>query len=162
MIYGTTELSFRKTAILINRNRYQEDGDGTPYRTLQDATEFEGAQILDFLKEKSDRIFDKHGFNSEGLYNGDGYIIDPQVSPAWIPTDQVIEQINELQSPFNDSDILFINTLNSPIWEFTFFNSFEISELFILYIESPTRHNTKHSGITFNVAITLQNIIFFH
>ncbi len=106
MIYGAIDLSFRKTAVLINRNRYQQDGDGTPYRTLQEATELEGTQILDFLKEKSNRIFDKHGFNSEGLYNGNGYIIDPQVSPAWIPTDQVIEQINELQSPFNDSDIL--------------------------------------------------------
>jgi hypothetical protein len=64
MIYGDTEESYRKTARLINRFRYQEQG-GTPYRTLQENTEKEGAKVLDYMEEKSKLILKKNGFTED-------------------------------------------------------------------------------------------------
>lgn len=69
MIYGDTEESYRKTARLINRFRYQEQG-GTPYRTLQENTEKEGAKVLDYMEEKSKLILKKNGFTEDGIYEG--------------------------------------------------------------------------------------------
>lgn len=69
MIYGDTEQSYRKTADLINRIRHQECG-GTPYRTLQDNTEKEGAAIIDYFEKKSKRILKENGFSEDGIYNG--------------------------------------------------------------------------------------------
>jgi hypothetical protein len=105
MIFGITKLSYRKATELINRIRYQQDGDGTPCRTLQEATEREGAQFLCFLKEKSDRILKKHDFNSKGYYNGDRYL-DPQTLTAEFPKEQMIKQIKNLQPPFDASDVM--------------------------------------------------------
>jgi len=51
LIYGVAELSFRKTADLINRTRYQKE-NGTPYRTIRDITNSEGAKIQKILDEK--------------------------------------------------------------------------------------------------------------
>jgi len=69
MIYGDTEKSYRKTAKLINRIRYQEQG-GTPYRTLQENTEKEGSNLIDYVREKTRRILKKKGFSEDGLYLG--------------------------------------------------------------------------------------------
>ena len=69
MTYGDTEQSYRKTAELINRIRYQKQG-GTPYRTLQENTEKEGSNVIDYLGEKTRRILEKHGFGEDGVYNG--------------------------------------------------------------------------------------------
>jgi hypothetical protein len=69
MIYGDTEQSYRKTAEFINRIRYQIQG-GTPYRTLQENTEKEGSNVIDYLEEKTKRILEKHGFGADGVYNG--------------------------------------------------------------------------------------------
>ena len=63
-IYGDTDLSFRKTAALINRWRWQLQG-GTPYRTLQDCTEKEGMALLDFMGEKTKSILAKNEFTDE-------------------------------------------------------------------------------------------------
>jgi len=70
IIYGNTEESFRKTDALINRIRYQEKG-GTPYKTLQENTENEGAELIDFIEEKTDRILEDNGFAEDGVYCGD-------------------------------------------------------------------------------------------
>jgi len=51
MIPGDVENSYRKTTKLINYVRYQQT-DGTPYRTLQDNTEKEGARVIDYLEKK--------------------------------------------------------------------------------------------------------------
>lgn len=64
-IYGTTEASFRKTSQLINRIRRQE-GEGTPSRTLNDHVENEGKQLQEYLEEKTQSIFEEHGFTPEG------------------------------------------------------------------------------------------------
>ncbi len=70
IIYGDTEQSFRKTGALINRIRHQEEG-GTPYRTLQDNTEKEGAELIDFLEVKTAQILKENDFTEDGVYCGD-------------------------------------------------------------------------------------------
>ena len=70
MIYGDTEASYRKTAKLINRVRWQEEG-GTPYRSLQENTEWEGCRVIDYMEEKSKRILKKKGFSEDGKYLDD-------------------------------------------------------------------------------------------
>jgi len=64
LIYGTTEISFRKSAALINRIRYQENG-GTPYSTLNDITETEGSEIQNHLNNKSLTIIESNHFINE-------------------------------------------------------------------------------------------------
>jgi hypothetical protein len=70
MIYGDTEKSYRKTTLLINRLRHQEK-EGTPFRTLQENTEKEGAALLDHIEEKSKSILLENGFTEDGMHNGD-------------------------------------------------------------------------------------------
>jgi hypothetical protein len=65
LIYGKTEESFRKTAALINRVRHQEEG-GTPSRTIQANTDYEGSKIQDYLEERSRSIFQENGFTQAG------------------------------------------------------------------------------------------------
>ena len=65
LIYGVTEESFRKMAILINRIRHQVS-DGTPHRTLHDATEVEGRNIESHLHDKIQGILNEHGFDEAG------------------------------------------------------------------------------------------------
>jgi len=69
MIYGDTENSYRKTAELINRIRYQEQG-GTPYRTLQENTEKEGSNLIDYIEKKTRLILKDNGFDEDGIYRG--------------------------------------------------------------------------------------------
>ena len=135
MIFGTTQLSYRKTTELINRVRYQQDGDGTPCRTLQEATEREGAQFLCFLKEKSERILEKHNFNSNGHYNGDKYL-DPQTLTLGVPTNQVIKQIKYLQPPFDELDVIN-NSVN--------FESQENTVNITIDDVTPKRQNSKRT-----------------
>ena len=70
IIYGDTELSFRKTGEQINRIRHQEVG-GTPYKTLQENTEKEGTELIDFLEVKTARILVENGFAKDSVYCGD-------------------------------------------------------------------------------------------
>ncbi len=62
LIYGVSELSFRKTADLINKIRYQKE-NGTPYRTIRDITNSEGAKIQKIIDEKSKKIIKDNGLN---------------------------------------------------------------------------------------------------
>jgi len=64
LIYGVSELSFRKTADLINKIRYQKE-NGTPYRTIRDITNSEGAKIQKTLDKKSKKIIKDNGLNHE-------------------------------------------------------------------------------------------------
>jgi len=70
MIDGDIEKSFRKTVASINRTRRQEVG-GTPYRTLRDNTEREGAELIDFIEMKTNLILTKNSFTKDGEYCGD-------------------------------------------------------------------------------------------
>jgi hypothetical protein len=69
LIYGDTKESYRKTTRLINRIRHQEQ-DGTPSRTLHEATEREGTALLEHITRKSEQILSQHGFKEIGIYHG--------------------------------------------------------------------------------------------
>lgn len=70
MIYGDTEQSYRKTTELINRIRFQMQGDGTPSRTLQENTEKEGSNLIDYIEQQTKRIMTKNDFSEDGDYLG--------------------------------------------------------------------------------------------
>ncbi len=104
MIYGDTEKSFRSTTRLLNRIRYQERG-GTPYRTLQENTEKEGAEILDFLSEKTKRTFFETGFSEDGQYLGssDAY---RDIKPMKLPEDVIAKAAEKHVEKFSLEEIL--------------------------------------------------------
>ena len=65
LIYGDTENSYQKTARLINRIRYQDQG-GTPSRTLHDCTEKEGREALRYIDQRARCILKENGFKEDG------------------------------------------------------------------------------------------------
>ena len=87
LIYGDTDKSYRKTALLINRIRYQKK-DGTPSRTLHEVTEREGAALLEYITGKSGQILSDHGFEKTGIYQGDNPKYT-QLSPVFLPQSEV-------------------------------------------------------------------------
>ncbi len=107
MIYGDTEKSYRKTVKMINRFRYQEEG-GTPHRTLQENTEKEGAKLIDYVEEKTKRIFKKHGFTEEGVFHGNKAAYANQ--PVTLSKDKITEAAEKCL----DSD-MYDEILNNPV-----------------------------------------------
>jgi len=103
-IYGDTNESFRKTAELINRFRYQQQ-DGTPSRTLQESTEREGQQILDYVKDQSNRILQLNDFSEDGAYQGSS-IEYGQVEPVWLPAADIIKAANQCSDDFDKAQLL--------------------------------------------------------
>ena len=87
LIYGDTEKSYRRTARLINRIRYQEK-DGTPSRTLHEVTEREGTALLAHITGKAEQILSDHGFEETGMYRGENpeYI---QSDPVFLPRPEI-------------------------------------------------------------------------
>lgn len=107
-IYGDTNQSFRKTAELINQCR-QQPRDGTPSRTLQETTEREGQQILDYVKDKSNRILQQNGFSEDGQYQGD--IIEYcQAQPVLLPSADIIKAANQCSDDFDKAQLF-----NNPV-----------------------------------------------
>jgi len=103
-IYGDTNESFRKTADLINRSRQQQQ-DGTPSRTLQESTEREGQQILDYVKDQSNRILEQNGFSEDGQYqaNSTEYC---QAEPVLLPSADIIKAANQCSDDFDKAQLL--------------------------------------------------------
>ena len=103
-IYGDTNESFRKTEELINRFRYQQQ-DGTPSRTLQETTEREGQQILDYVKDQSNRILQLNGFSEDGAYQGNRtqYF---QAEPVLLPSADIIKAANQCSNDFDKAQLL--------------------------------------------------------
>jgi hypothetical protein len=62
MVYGSLEQSYRKTALLINRVRYQTSG-GTPSRTLQEQTEDEGERFQRQVESRAEEILQRHNLS---------------------------------------------------------------------------------------------------
>ncbi len=87
LIYGDTEKSYRKTARLINRIRYQKK-DGTPSRTLHEVTEREGTALLDHITGKSQQILSDHDFEETGIYRGENPEYT-QLVPVFLDQDEV-------------------------------------------------------------------------
>ena len=108
MIYGDTEGSYRKTANLINRIRYQEQG-GTPYRTLQENTEKEGADIIDYVEAKANRILKRNGFSEDGIYRGRNPAY-PRNQPATLPEEKIVKAAEECIA-----DDMRDGALNNPV-----------------------------------------------
>jgi hypothetical protein len=92
MVFGSTESSYRKTSNLLNRIRHQQEG-GTPSRTLRENTEREGWRIQEHMKEKTATILRSHGFDENGVPEGDR---DPSDSspPETLPAEAVEKVIN--------------------------------------------------------------------
>jgi hypothetical protein len=107
-IYGDTNESYRKTADLINRIRHQQK-DGTPSRTLQESTEREGQQILDYVKDRSSRVLELNGFSEDGAYHGDSAEYC-QAEPVWLPSAGMIKAANQCSDDFDKAQLL-----NNPV-----------------------------------------------
>ncbi len=103
-IYGDTNESFRKTAKLINRSRHQQQ-DGTPSRTLQESTEREGQQILDYVKDQSNRILELNGFSEDGAYQGNSTEYC-QAEPVLLPSADIIKAANQCSDDFDKAQLL--------------------------------------------------------
>ena len=103
-IYGDTNQSFRKTAKLINRFRRQQQ-DGTPSRTLQESTEREGQQILDHVKDQSNRILQLNGFSEDGVYQGN-HTEYGQAEAVLLPTADIIKAANQCSDDFDKAQLL--------------------------------------------------------
>ncbi len=88
MLYGDTENSYRRTSRLINRIRFQEQG-GTPYRTLQENTEKEGSNLIDYIEEKTKRILKENGFSEDSVSRGNSVAYANQ--PMTISREKITE-----------------------------------------------------------------------
>lgn len=103
MIYGDIEKSYRKTANLINRIRYQEER-GTPYRTLRENTEKEGFNLIEYVEEKTKRILIENGFTEDGLCKGDNDAYANQ--PVTISRERITEAAKKcLDSEIGDETL---------------------------------------------------------
>lgn len=83
LIYGAAQRSYRQTIKVFNRSRYQEVG-GTPLNTLCDVTQVEGLKVLDFLTRKTESIFKKYRFNSDGVPESDCTVIKQIPDAAYL------------------------------------------------------------------------------
>ena len=64
LIYGMVDLSYNRTARLINRIRYVDAK--TPARTLQENVESEGEALLTRTKDKCAEVLETHAFTAQG------------------------------------------------------------------------------------------------
>lgn len=109
-IQGDTELSYQKTASLINRIRHQEQG-GTPSRTLHECTEKEGEDALSYIKTRACDILVENGFSEDGTCED----IKPEYNneqPVTITKEQVMSAIDKCRQ---DKDISVEAILSNPV-----------------------------------------------
>ena len=66
-MHGDTEKSFEKTRAMLNRIRHEDDGAGTPVRTLHEGSVKEGLAIQRYLKNLSVDILSQHDFTNTGV-----------------------------------------------------------------------------------------------
>jgi len=84
-----TEESFRKTTALINLIRHQEE-NGTPHRTLHDATEVEGRNIESHIHEKIQGILNEYSFDEAGKPENLEVINFSKNSPTVTDEDRIV------------------------------------------------------------------------
>jgi len=92
LIYGDTKESYRKTTRLINRIRHQEQ-DGTPSRTLHEATEREGTALLEHITRKSEQILSRHGFEETGISHEENPE-DTQSVPVFLDQEKIDDAVS--------------------------------------------------------------------
>ena len=110
LIQGDTELSYQKTASLINRIRHQEQG-GTPSRTLHECTEKEGEDALSYINTRAREILVENGFSEDGTCED----IKPEYNneqPVTITKEQVMSAIDKC---CQDKDISVEAILSNPV-----------------------------------------------
>ena len=113
IIYGDTENSFRKTGALINRIRYQEEG-GTPYRTLQENTEKEGTELIDFIEEKTNRILVENRFAKNCEYcGGNPAYADNQ--PVTVSAGMISQSADKCQESMENSEAVKAEISSNPV-----------------------------------------------
>ncbi|MFQ5652599.1 MAG: hypothetical protein ACE5IY_21920 [bacterium] len=110
LIYGATEESFRKTGVLINRIRHQEEGGGTPSRTIREHTEHEGSKIQEHLEEKVRTIFQENDFTEAGEPQG----VIRELFGQSVPLVKE-ESLNDIVLDFDISDTFKPEILNNPV-----------------------------------------------
>jgi hypothetical protein len=108
LIYGTAEESFRKTAALINRIRYQEAG-GTPFRMVRETTEREGVLLQEHLEEKVDFIFQENQFTLEG------HPQDTILNNLSLASSLIEEELKELLVDSDLSEAWTTDILSNPV-----------------------------------------------
>ncbi len=113
MIYGGTELSFRKSGALINRIRHQEEG-GTPYKTLQENTEKEGVELTDFIEVKTARILEENGFGEDGAYRGNN-AEHADNQPVTISESLIAEAAEKCQEGWDAANGVTAKILDNPV-----------------------------------------------
>lgn len=104
IILGDVVHSYRTTAQLINRVRYQPI-DGTPYRTLQANTESEGARLIDYLESKTNHILKRHRFSDDGTYKGNPAVFGSG-EPDILPEQQIEAAAERMGGDYSLSDLL--------------------------------------------------------
>jgi hypothetical protein len=103
-ILGDVVHSYRTTAQLINRIRYQPT-DGTPYRTLQANTESEGRNLIDYLETKTTHTLKQHQFPEDGNYKGCPEVCDSH-DPIVMSEQEVISASESISDDYMLSDLL--------------------------------------------------------
>lgn len=104
IFYGDIDNSFRKTTKMINRVRYQQI-DGTPYRTLQDNTEKEGARLIGYMENKATNILKRHRFCEGGKYIGDSRRFESS-KPSCISEEIIKNALADLDAEWDPQEIL--------------------------------------------------------
>ena len=104
IILGDVVNTYRKTTELINYVRYQPM-DGTPYRTLQDNTEKEGARLIDYLEKKTTDVLKRHRFTEDGAYRGDPEDL-ASIKPGTLPEATINKAAAHLDSEYSPKELL--------------------------------------------------------
>lgn len=111
-IHGLTQDSYRKTSEWLNRIRYQQEGDGTPYRSMQEYTETEGQKIKEATEQKCASILQENDFDLDNLSEG------PQIKPDQVTIEdslydqkKVEEALIECENEIGD----YYDLLENPI-----------------------------------------------
>lgn len=97
LLSGAVQRSYRETANILNRIRYQEEG-GTPLNTLRDGAESEGLKVIDFLEKKSVRVLSEHGFDVQGSPQKDCALVKEIVNscPSTLGKDVIFSALEEV------------------------------------------------------------------
>ncbi len=99
---GSCDKSYRKTAELINRVRYQLQ-NGTPYRTINSGVEQESRAINEKIDKKTSVIFENNNFK-ETACPKEGENID-NVDFKTLSKEEVQNKLNELKTEIPDKKL---------------------------------------------------------
>jgi hypothetical protein len=79
--------------------------DGTPYRTLQDNTEKEGARVIDYLEKKTNDVLKRHRFTDDCAYKGDPEDL-ASIQACQLPEETIQQAAAHLDSEYSMEEML--------------------------------------------------------